>query len=277
MCEIVMSVDTTPILYEKRGHIALLTINRPEARNALTPEMLCRLADALTDFKEDSQLRVAILTATGAKAFCSGGDLALTLPLLGGTRQIENDWDERLISDPTVMQISSLRNFPLYKPVIAAINGPCLAGGMELVLGTDIRIATENSIFGLPEVTRALIPFAGSMVRLPRQIPYVHAMEMLLTGKAISSSEALTYGLINKVVSTADLLKVAFEYAQLISDNGPVALQAIKETVIRTSGLSFAEGYALEDVAKQTVFLTEDAVEGPRAFMEKRSPVYKGR
>jgi enoyl-CoA hydratase len=277
MSEIVMSVDTTPILYEKRGHIALLTINRPEARNALTPEMLCRLADALMDFREDSQLRVAILTATGEKAFCSGGDLALTLPLLGGSRQPENDWDERLISDPTVMQISSLRDFPLYKPVIAAINGPCLAGGMELVLGTDIRIATENSIFGLPEVTRALIPFAGSMVRLPRQIPYVHAMEMLLTGKAISSSEALAYGLINKVVSCADLLKVAFEYAQVISDNGPVALQAIKETVIRTSGLSFDEGYALEDVAKQTVFLTEDSVEGPRAFMEKRAPVYKGR
>lgn len=277
MNAIVMSVDTTPILYEKRGHIALLTINRPEARNALTPEMLCRLADALRDFKEDSLMRAAILTATGEKAFCSGGDLALTLPLLGGSRQPENDWDERLISDPTVMQISSLRNFSLYKPVIAAVNGPCLAGGMELVLGTDIRIATENSIFGLPEVTRALIPFAGSMVRLPRQIPYVHAMEMLLTGKAISSSEALAYGLINKVVSPADLLKVAFEYAQVISDNGPVALQAIKETVIRTSGLSFAEGYALEDAAKQTVFLTEDAVEGPRAFMEKRSPVYKGR
>jgi enoyl-CoA hydratase len=272
-----MSVETTPIVYEKRGHIALLTINRPEARNALTPEMLCRLADALTDFKEDSQLRVAILTATGAKAFCSGGDLALTLPLLGGTRQPENDWDKRLISDPTVMQISSLRNFSLYKPVIAAINGPCLAGGMELVLGTDIRIATENSIFGLPEVTRALIPFAGSMVRLPRQISYVHAMEMLLTGKAISSSEALTYGLINKVVSETDLLKVAFDYAQVISDNGPVALQAIKETVIRTSGLSFDEGYALEDVAKQMVFATEDSVEGPRAFMEKRTPIYKGR
>lgn len=277
MNAIVMSVDTTPILYEKRGHIALLTINRPEARNALTPEMLCRLADAFRDFKEDSQLRAAILTATGEKAFCSGGDLALTLPLLGGSRQPENDWDERLISDPTVMQISSLRNFSLYKPVIAAINGPCLAGGMELVLGTDIRIATENSIFGLPEVTRALIPFAGSMVRLPRQIPYVRAMEMLLTGKAISSSDALAYGLINKVVSPADLLKVAFDYAQVISDNGPVALQAIKETVMRTSGLSFDEGYALEDVAKQMVFATEDSVEGPRAFMEKRSPVYKGR
>ena len=272
-----MTLDTTPILYEKRGHIALITINRPEARNALSPEMLCRLADALMDFKEDSQLRVAILTGTGEKAFCSGGDLALTLPLLGGSRKPDNDWDERLVSDPTIMQISSLRNFQLFKPVIAAINGPCLAGGMELVLGTDIRIATENSIFGLPEVTRALIPFAGSMVRLPRQIPYVHAMEMLLTGKAISSSEALEYGLINRVIPSADLLSTAFEYAQVISNNGPIALQAIKETVMRSSGLSFDEGYALEDLAMQKVFSTEDSIEGPRAFMEKRLPIYKGK
>jgi enoyl-CoA hydratase len=266
-----------PVLYEKRGHIALITLNRPEARNALSPEMLCLLADAFVDFHGDPNLRVVIVTGTGEKAFCAGGDLALTLPLLGGSRQPESEWDHRLLNDRNVMQVSSLRKFPLDKPVIAAINGACMAAGLEMVLGTDIRIASESATFGLPEVTRALMPFAGSMVRLPRQIPYVHAMEMLLTGKPIDAQCALQFGLINKLVSASELMKVAFEYAELLSKNGPVALQTIKQTVRLANGINLEEGYALEDAGMQKVFSTEDAIEGPRAFMEKRNPSYKGK
>jgi enoyl-CoA hydratase len=266
-----------PILLEKRGHIALITINRPEARNALNPEMLCRLADSFLEFDRDPDLRVAILTGAGDKAFCSGGDLALTLPLLGGSREPESEWDHRLIDDPKVMQVASLRDFGLDKPVIAAINGPCMAAGMEMVLGTDIRIASEIATFGLPEVTRALMPFAGSMVRLPRQISYVHAMEMLLTGKPIDAQSALQFGLINKLVTASELMRVAFEYAEVISRNGPYAVRTIKQTVRLASGKTLQEGYALEDMGMQKVFATEDATEGPRAFMEKRAPVYKGK
>ena len=183
------------ILYEKDGPIATITINRPGARNALTPEMLCRLADAFVDFRNDRQLRVAILTGTGELAFCAGGDLARTLPLLTGAREAEDDWDRRVQGEPQVMAASSLRGFALDKPVISAVNGACLAAGFEILLGTDIRIAAAHAIFGLPEVQRAVIPFAGSMARLPRQIAQAHAMEILLTGRPVSAERALQIGL----------------------------------------------------------------------------------
>jgi enoyl-CoA hydratase len=263
--------------YEKRGPVALVRLDRPAARNALTPRMLCELADAFVDVARDDAIRVAVLAATGDAAFCAGGDLGTTLPLLTGARQPENPYDRRLLEDPTVMAASSLRGFPLHKPVVAAINGACLAAGMELMLGTDIRLAAEHATFGLPEVRRGLIPFAGSMARLPRQIPQAVAMHMLLTGEPLTATQALQWGLINRIVPLADLPDAAMEVAEGVARNGPLAVQAVKRTVIEASGVPLELAYRLEEHARERVLASEDAREGPRAFMEKRSPVYTGR
>ena len=269
-----MSDGSPVLLHEKRDAVALFTLNRPAARNAITPEMACCMADAFADAAADDAIRVVILTGAGGKAFCSGGDLGRMLPLMTGARQAEDDWDRRVLGDPTVMARSSLRGYAFDKPVIAAINGACLAGGMETVLATDIRIAAEHATFGLPEVKRALIPFAGSLVRLPRQVAYCHAMELLLTGDSIGAADALRMGLVNRVVPASEVLPQAWEVARRIAANGPVAVRQVKRTVRDSSGLTLAEGYRLEDESNRLVMATSDAREGPRAFMEKRPPVY---
>jgi enoyl-CoA hydratase len=266
-----------PLLYEKKDGIAWITLNRPEARNALSPELVCRLADAVVDYAADDSLRAAVLTGAGDKAFCAGGDLGSMLPLLTGGRPPADDWDRRVLTEPVVMAASSLRGFPLYKPVIAAINGFCLAGGAELMLGTDIRVAASHATFGFPEAKRAVIPFAGSMVRLPRQLAYCKAMEMLLTGDPIDASEALRLGLVNYVVAPDEVKPTAEAIARRIAENGPLAVRRIKETVVRGSGVPLEQGYAIEDESWRIVLASDDAKEGPRAFVEKRPPRYTGR
>ena len=265
-----------PVIYEKNGPIAVITLNRPAARNALTPEMLCRLADAFVDFRDDAQLRVAILTGAGDLAFCAGGDLGSTLPLMTGARAPADDWDRRVLDEPQVMAASSLRDFPLHKPVIAAVNGTCLAAGFELLLGTDIRIAADHSQFGLPEVQRALIPFAGSLARLPRQIAQAHAMEILLTGRPVDAQRALQIGLLNHVLPASDVLPKALEIARQIAGNGPLAVQQVKQTVFAASGQPLHIGFELENDSKRRVLASRDAREGPLAFMEKRPPRFTG-
>jgi enoyl-CoA hydratase/carnithine racemase len=267
----------TPLIYETKDGVAYITLNRPEARNAVTPELVCRLADAFQDYAADDGLRVAIITGAGDKAFCAGGDLGTMIPLLSGARPPADEWDRRVLADPVVMAASSLRDFPLYKPIIAAINGFCLAAGAELILGTDIRIAAEHATFGFPEAKRAVIPFAGSTVRLPRQIAYAQAMELLLTGNSIEAHEAYRIGLVNYVLPAAEVLPKAEALARAIADNGPLAVRKIKEMVVRGSGLTLEEGYAIENESKRIVLDSEDAKEGPRAFIEKRPPRYFGR
>ena len=265
------------LLYEKRDGVAYLTFNRPEVHNALSPEMMVRLADAWQDFADDDSLRVAIVTGAGEKAFCVGADLATFIPLITGARKPEDEWDERVMSDRNLTNPAMLRDFPMYKPVIAAINGFCMAGGMEMLQGTDIRIAAEHATLGVSEVKRALVPGGGSMVRLARQIPYCKAMEILLTGDRISAEEACRIGLVNYVVPADELMPTAERFARTLAENGPLALRKIKETVIRTSGLSLEEAYKIESKISGEVFRSEDAKEGPRAFMEKRTPRYTGR
>ena len=199
------------------------------------------------------------------------------LPLLRGNRPPADTWDRRVLDEPFVMAASSLRDFPIDKPLIAAINGACLAGGMEMVLGTDIRIAADHAIFGLPEVRRAVIPFAGSLARLPRQVAYCHAMELLLVGDTFGAADAARMGLVNQVLPDAEVLPRARAQAQRIAANGPVAVQAVKRTVREASGLPLSQAYALEDEAKRLVLASDDAREGPLAFMEKREPRYTGR
>jgi len=268
---------TSVLKYEAEGGILTLTLNRPEAHNALNPELLCRLVDALRDFESDPSLRVAILTGAGERAFCAGGDLGATLPLLSGDRRPADEWDQRLLDDPAVRTIAPLREEPLAKPVIAAVNGLCMAAGAEILLGTDIRIAAGHATFAWLEVRRGLIPFAGSLVRLPRHIPYCRAMELLLTGEAIDAREAERLGLVNHVVPAGEVLALARKIAARIAANGPVAVREIRRAVMQSAGIPLEEGFRLEDDGYRAVMATEDAREGPRAFMEKRAPVYRGK
>jgi enoyl-CoA hydratase len=270
------------LLYEKLSGrhegIAILTFNRPERRNAFTPELMVRLAEAWVDFRDDDSLRVAILTGAGQQAFSAGGDLGRLLPLLTGAREPDDDWDVRFMTDPgRFMGTALLRPFELYKPIIAAINGFALAGGTEILQATDIRVASTDASFGLTEVQRGLVPGGGSMVRLPRQMPWCKAMEVLLTGDRISAQDALAAGFVNEVVAPERVLPRALEFAERIVKNAPLAVRAIKETAIRTSGIPLEDAFRIENLLSAPVSRSQDAREGPRAFMEKREPVYTGK
>ncbi|MEQ9812300.1 MAG: enoyl-CoA hydratase-related protein [Azospirillaceae bacterium] len=266
-----------PLVMERRGHVAVLRINRPDKHNALSPEVICRFDDAIRAFIDDPDLRAAVITGTGERSFCAGGDLALTLPLLSGARVPETAWDRRILADPGIMERSALKGVTVEKPIIAAVNGHCLAGGMELLLGTDIRIASQTATFGLPEPRRGVIPFAGALVRLPRQIAYAHAMELLLTGDAVDAETALRIGLINRVVPPDQVLPAALALAERIAGNAPVAVSEIKKTVTASSGRDLETGFRMEAASMDVVMATEDAREGPRAFIEKRKPRFRGR
>jgi len=270
-------MNTPHLIYEKRDGIAWLTMNRPDKCNAISPEMVVQLGEAWTDFRDDGEVRVAILTGAGERAFCAGADLGRTIPLMTRARGPEDEWDERLLTDPAIMQAALLRGFELYKPVIAAVNGFALAGGAEILQVTDLRVAVPYAEFGLSEVKRGLFPVGGSTVRLARQIPHCKAMEILLTGRPMSAEEAHRVGLINEIVPADRLLSRAEEIAHEIAENGPLAVQACKESVLRTSGLPIDEALEIEAECARGVFASKDAIEGPRAFIEKRKPVFKGR
>lgn len=265
------------LLFERDGPVAILTFNRPEARNAISPELACRMADAYFEIARDDAIRVVVLTGAGDMAFCAGGDLGLSLPLLSGARLPETDWDHRFLSDTSINERLSLRGFDLPKPIVAAVNGPCMAGGMEILLSTDIRLAVPGARFALPEAARGVIPFAGALARLTRQLPYAVAMEILTAGSSLDAETALRHGLINRIVPPEGLMGAAMEMAHRIAANAPVSVQQIKTVVTQAMGRTLDEGFALEDAAKAVVMATEDAREGPRAFMEKRAPVYRGR
>ena len=264
------------IEFEYSDHIATVTINRPEARNAMNPEVFVRLYDAFHEIESNNDIRVAIITGTGDKAFCAGADLGRLIPLMNGVRQPEDEWDNRWVNEVN-KQGTYLMGRDTVKPVIAAINGHAIAGGMELVQGTDIRISVPEAKFGVQEVKWALFPAGGSTVRLPRQIPYAKAMELLLTGDLITAEEALKCGFLNYVVEPAELMNKAMQIAEKLAANGPMAVQAIRKSAREVWGRPEEEALKLESTYSAPVFQTEDAIEGPKAFMEKRLPVYKGR
>lgn len=264
------------LLYEKRDGVAMLTFNRPERRNAISPELMVSLAEAWLDFRDDPEARVAILTGAGSEAFCAGGDLQLLMPLFTGARQPADEWDHELLANLDKIPVALLKPFELYKPIVAAVNGYALAGGCELLQATDIRIASRTASFGLSEVQRGLVPGGGSMVRLARQVPHCKAMEILLLGERMPAEEAHRIGLVNEVVEPDELLPRALEIARRLSRNGPLALRKIKEAVLRTSGLPLERAYEIENECSAVVMASQDAREGPRAFMEKREPVFTG-
>ncbi|MCP3954286.1 MAG: crotonase/enoyl-CoA hydratase family protein [Desulfobacterales bacterium] len=265
-----------PLLYEKKNRIAYLTLNRPEAHNAVDPETILELVAAWEDYRDDDLMRCAIITGAGEQSFCAGADLGKLIPLFTGARQPETEADKLIQADPALSMRAFLRDFELYKPVVAAINGSAIAGGFELLYGTDIRIAAENARFGLQEVKWAVFPAGGSTVRLPRQIPYARAMEILLTGELMDADEALCCGFVNRVVPQDRVMEEAQKMAEIMVKNGPLAVANVKRAVLETSGLSYTEGLAREMELAIPVFMSRDAQEGPRAFKEKREPVFKG-
>jgi enoyl-CoA hydratase/carnithine racemase len=260
------------VRFEVSGAVVTITIDRPERRNAIDPPTTRALADAWRRFRDGGDLRVAVLTGAGSEAFCAGADL----------RSIDDFYAltpaERLARAEAEPGLGGLtRNLEVWKPVIAAINGYCLAGGFELALACDIRIAAETATFGLPEVTWGIMPGAGGTQRLPRLAPLGAALELVFTGERITAAEAHRLGIVNRVVSSPDLLPTALALAQRIARNGPVAVQAAKQAVYRGRHLPLDEALRLEQLLAEPVRQSEDAREGPRAFLEKRAPAFKGR
>ena len=262
--------------FELRDHIAYVTLDRPERRNAYSCEMIVRLAEVWHRVRDDADIRVVLLTGAGTEAFCTGGDLRDFVPFLTGARQPETEYEHSIVDDMGQVLTALLRPFELYKPIVAAVNGDAIAGGMELLQATDVRIASSEAVFGLAEAQRGLVPGGGSMTRLARQIPYVHAMKIMLTGEPVSAEEALAMGFVNEVVAPDQVLGRAEELAERIARNGPLATRKIKECVLRTSGLTIEEAFAVEDEVSAEVIFSDDAREGPRAFRERREPRFTG-
>ncbi len=254
------------LLYQKEGRVAVFTLNRREAFNAIDPETLRELGQALEDFRGDEGCWVGIITGSGARAFCAGADIRKTLPFLKECR----DKTEQM---PTTLW----RGFELWKPMIAAVNGMALGGGLELALACDLRLAAENASFGTPEVKLGLIPGWGGTQRLSRLIPMAKAAELLFTGQSIDAQEAYRLGLVNKVVPQSELMAVAKEWAGRLCEVGPLGLRAAKEAMIRGMSMSLEEGLRLEMNLFEALLLTDDVVEGVEAFVGKRKPDFKGR
>ncbi|MER5767828.1 crotonase/enoyl-CoA hydratase family protein [Streptomyces sp. NPDC001985] len=261
---------TEHLTAHREGATLVLTMNRPAARNALSLPMLVGLHDGWLEADADDTIRSIVLTGAGG-AFCAGMDLkALAGAGLAGER-----YRDRMKADPDLHWKAMLRHHRPRKPVIAAVEGPCVAGGTEILQGTDIRVAGESAVFGLYEVRRGLFPIGGSTVRLQRQIPRTHALEMLLTGRPYSADEALRVGLVGRVVPDGTALDRALSTAERINACGPLAVEAVKASVYETAELTESEGLAAELARGWPVFDTEDAREGARAFAEKRDPVYR--
>ncbi|MCP4628886.1 MAG: enoyl-CoA hydratase/isomerase family protein [bacterium] len=260
------------VLFEKKKRIAIITINRPDTMNSLDGETLDQLNRAWIDFRDDPDLWVSVVTGAGDKAFCAGGDLKSLSRYYSSMTPIQRR--EKAEKEPGVGGIT--RNLDIWKPIIAAINGHCLAGGLEIALACDIRIAAENATFGLTEVSRGIIPGAGGTQRLPRLISLAKSLEMILTADRIDAQEALRIGLISRVVPLKEVLPEALKTAEKICRNAPLAVRAAKEAVYRGLDLSLAEGLRLEQFLAEPVRQSEDAKEGPRAFAERRDPDFKG-
>jgi enoyl-CoA hydratase len=265
------------LLTEIRGNIACLTMNRPQVHNALNPELMVAMARAWHDLLADDRVRVVVLTGAGDKAFSAGADLGRLIPLLSGARVPDDEWDREILDHPEVIEHAVLKGIDFFKPVIAAVNGFCVAGGMEMMLASDIRVAVESASFGLQEVKWGVAPLGGSLARLPRQLPWCKALEVLLTGNRFDAQEAWRLGLINYVVGREQLMAKTEQLAAAIAENGPLAVRVVKQGALRCAGTTLDESFGIELELRPIIENSEDAREGPRAFMEKRKPVFSGR
>ena len=260
------------ILYAQQDRVVTITIHRPEAMNSIDPETDQALIEAWIRFRDDPDAWVAILTGAGEKAFSAGADLKKLIPQAFGAGGADlgrghNDYGLGGIT----------RGLEIWKPLIAAVNGHALAGGLELALACDLRVAAENATFGLTEVRWAIMPGAGGTQRLPRAVPLAKAMEMILMAQPITAEEAYRIGLVNKVVPLPELMPTAMAWAETLCERGPLAVRAAKEAVLRGLAMPLPDGLRLEAFLSNTLRGTEDAVEGPKAFAEKRKPSFKAR
>lgn len=261
-------------LVERDKHTLIVTMNRPRRMNALSREMMVVMADAWAEASRDDDIRCVILTGAEGN-FCAGADLRAMSGDEDNTGEL--DVEARLRDDPGIGYRALLKTYQPTKPVIAAVEGVAIAGGTEILQGTDIRVAGESARFGVSEARWSLYPMGGSAVRLRRQIPYTVAAEILLTGKHIRAAEAKEIGLIGHVVPDGQALDKAKEIADVIAGNGPLAVEAILRTLRETDGMSEAEAFAHEESYGRAVFQSEDAKEGPLAFTQKRTPEFHRR
>ena len=250
------------LLRERRGHIEILTINRPEARNAINLATATALSDALDDIEADDDVWVVVLTAAGDKAFSAGMDLKAFAS------------GEFPITEKGFGGITK-RDFP--KPIIAACNGSALAGGCEIMLSCDLVVAADHAKFGIPEVARGLVAGAGGLIRLPRRIPRAIALELALTGEPIGADRALQIGLVNRVVPGEQLLGEALALAERIAKNAPLAVRLSKQVMLQSAELSEAEAWGVNDAVFSEIGRSGDAMEGAIAFAEKREPNWTGK
>jgi len=253
--------------YEKEGKIAIFTLNRPQALNTLSPDLMHELHNALEDFRADDELWVGIITGTGEKAFCAGADIKTWLPFVKETKT--KSW----LFPSTPMR----GGMELWKPLIAAINGIAMGGGLELALACDLRISSEKARFASPEVKLGIMSRLGGTARLPDLIGLTKAAEMMLMGDPIDAQEAYRIGLVNKVVPSEQVMPVAREWAEKLCKVSPLSSRRIKETLIKNRGLSIEEALWIENMLALPLYETEDYEEGRKAFKEKRSPDFKAR
>ena len=264
------------VLFEQRGPTAWVTINRPEAKNTMNAAVFVGLADAWEEVRANRDIRVAVLTGAGTEDFCCGGDLAEMIPLWTRAKEPQNEIEAKVLADTKIVARVMFQDRPMLKPVIGAFNGRALGGGCEIAQATDIRIAAEHAIFGVPEPKQGLVPGAGTMVRLVRQIGYANAMKMLLTAEPVTAQEAKEIGLISEVVSADRLVERAEEVAAGVAANAPLALEAIKTAVFESYNLDWPDAFAVEAREAGRVMRSSDAREGPRAFKERRAPNFTG-
>jgi len=252
--------------YKKEGRIAIFTINRPEAFNMVNVQIFRELYERMVEFRDDPELWVGIITGARTRAFSAGADIRDMLPFARAHRD-----------SPGALPSSIMRGLDMWKPLIAAVNGLALGGGLEIVLACDIRIASEKARFGTPEVALGLIPGWGGTQRLPRMLPWCKAAELLLTGRPIDAQEAYRIGLVNKVVPQEQVMPTAGEWAEAICQAGPLAVRAAKEAMVRGSSMPLEDGLQLESELFNCIMDTDDYAEGIAAFNEKRKPVYKAK
>ena len=264
------------IRYEVKDHIALITIDRYEKRNSFDVEHSEQLMACWDDVRDNPDVWVAIITGV-KNVFCSGGDLNVMRQTARETAELgHSPTRDRMTRNNT--QYFTLKGFDIYKPIVAAVNGFCMAGGMELLGGADIRIASTEAQFSVTEVRRGLFAGGGTTARLPRQLNWPAAMELLLVGENISAERALQLGLVNEVVPHGEILTAAYRWASKIASNAPIAVQQTKKSaLLGFRAGSLLEAFKIEDECHDPVFASEDAREGATAFLEKRKPVWKGR
>jgi E-phenylitaconyl-CoA hydratase len=259
-----------------QNHVATLTLDAPASLNALTVEELLELREHLATCQDDDAVRVIIITGAGDRAFCTGANLKTTTP--AGKGYASGIFKSRVAESRQggYARLLDFSDLDIWKPMIAAINGHCLGGGMELALQCDLRIASDNASFGLPEVKVASVPACGGVQYLLRAIPAAHAMKLALLGERIDAAEALRIGLISDVTSKTSLLDTAMSIASRIAANGPLAVQAVKQLALQTAHLAPQEFVAQANLQWGLLRDTDDRIEGRQAFAEKRTPVYRG-